>query len=103
MIAIGYILGILWGLYFKTSIVLFFGLCAVIGTILKYTKIHRYRQYFKVVMNKKVLIIIAFFAVLSNTITIVQNNSYENKYKGIGKVEMSRHHYQQSKRKGVLL
>lgn len=89
---IGYIIGILWGLYFQFSMVLFYILLlATYYIIKKFFKNHRkhkfnllslrrYRRYFKLIINKKTIIILIIFSLLSNGIVTYQNKQYENAY-----------------------
>ncbi len=76
---IGYIIGILWGLYFKISVVLLFIVLWSMYFILKKNK------YIKIFMKSKILILVTACAIISNIIVINLNNNYENKYKNIDK------------------
>lgn len=78
---IGYIIGILWGLYFKISVVLLFAILWSIYLLL------RNNRYIKVFVNYKVMIIITIFAITSNIIVNNLNNNYENRYKNIDKCQ----------------
>ena len=89
---IGYILGILMGLYCKISIVLFYILIFLIYLIIgnkskkdkfKLFSFRRYFRYVKIVFNKKVIKIIIIFSIVSNTIVLFQNYKYENLYKDL--------------------
>lgn len=89
---IGYILGILVGLYCKISIVLFYISLYFIYLIFankndkkefKLFSFKRYFRYTKVLFNKKVIKIIVIFGIISNTIVLFQNYRYENLYKSI--------------------
>ena len=87
---IGYIIGIIIGLYFKTSIVLFyiFSLAIVVTyrLIKKRTKrdkrkfkifsISRYVRYIKLFFNSKNLILIILFSIISNSIVLIKNQKY---------------------------
>ena len=89
---IGYILGILWGLYIEFSIVLFYIPIIVIYFIFKILKkpkrnnklklfsINRYFRYVKVFFNSKVIIFICIISIFSNFIVIFQKNRYSNLY-----------------------
>ena len=89
---IGYIIGILWGLYFRFSIVLCYILMLAIYYIskklFKFHKKHkfkllsfsRYSRYLKLIINSKVIFILIIFSVISNTILLFQNNKYDNLY-----------------------
>lgn len=89
-IAIGYIIGIIMGLYLKKSIVLLYFLCFIIYLIFKKPptktfKLISYRRYFRYVklfLTKKVILIILVSSIISNSITLYKNaqyNSFENK------------------------
>jgi len=92
IIAIGYIIGILWGLYFKTSIVLCYILIIAIYLIIKKLYIvkrsnqfkllsfYRYSRYLKVIMNKKSIFILLIISIISNTMVLYQNQYYEKAY-----------------------
>lgn len=88
---IGYILGILMGLYCKISIVPFYIFAFLIYLVIgnkgnknfKLFSFKRYFRYVKIVFNKNVIKIIIIFSVISNTIVLFQNNRYENLYKNL--------------------
>lgn len=88
---IGYIIGIIVGLYFKISIVLFY--IPIIATYLIYKfckkqnvkkfkllSIKRYLRYIKIYFNSKVIILLIISSIISNTIVIFQNKNYEKMY-----------------------
>lgn len=95
---IGYIIGIIVGLYLKTSIVRFY--IPIIATYLiikkliknkpkkvsklKLLSLKRYIRYLKIFINSKVILCIIFFSIISNSIVIFQNSKYDNLYKNIG-------------------
>ncbi len=97
---IGYIIGILWGLYFKFSIVLFN--IIIIATYFIFLKcfknrqknkfkllsIRRYSRYLKLYINKKVIFIIMIFSVLGNGIVNYQQQKYENTYQDRENLEL---------------
>ena len=85
---IGYIIGIIVGLYFKISIVPFYIPIIAIYFIhkfcnkqkpkkLKLLSIKRYLRYIKIYLNSKVIILVIASSIISNTIVIVQNKNYE--------------------------
>ena len=89
---IGYIIGIIMGLYFNISIVFFYFPIVCIYFInknfrkkqvkkLNLYNIRRYFRFFKLFFSSKVLLIIFIFSVISNTITIYQNNKFNIIYK----------------------
>jgi len=90
IVVIGYIIGIIWGLYLKISIVPFFILMIVIYIItrLPYSKkkfkifsIKRYFRYIKLFFKIDIIITIIFSSFISNTIIKYQENKYENSFK----------------------
>lgn len=90
---IGYIIGILWGLYFDFSIVLLYIFIIAIYFIIKRYKnrkkdlkfnilsVSRYSRYFKIFFNQKTICLIIFISIISNFIVYFQNNYYDNLYK----------------------
>lgn len=97
---IGYIIGILWGLYFKFSIVLCYILILATYYILKkYLKIYkkhkfklisfsRYSRYFNLIINSKVIFILIISSIISNGIVILQNKKYDNSYQDGENIEI---------------
>ncbi len=89
---IGYIIGILWGLYFSISIVFCYILCFAIYYIIKRNqKIHqtrkfrlisfrRYSRYIKLILPKKAIFILIVSSIIANGIVIFQNKKYDNAY-----------------------
>ena len=88
---IGYIIGIIVGLYFKISIVPFYILLIVIYFIYKnfnkqrvkkfqLLSIKRYSRYIKLYLNSKVIILLIISSVVSNIIVNFQNKNYEKIY-----------------------
>ena len=89
VIAIGYIIGIIWGIYLKISILPFYFLLISIYIIinLKYKKkkfkilsIKRYFRYIKLVFKLNIIITIIISSFISNLIIKMQENKYENMY-----------------------
>lgn len=89
---IGYIIGIIMGLYCKISIVLFYVVIYLIYLILgnkkkigkfKLFSFRRYFRYLKIIFNNKVIKIIIIFSIISNTIVLFQNYKYDNLYKNL--------------------
>lgn len=89
IIVIGYIIGIIWGLYFKTSIVPFYILLLAIYIIInlpykknkfKLFSIKRYFRYIKLIFKINVILTIIISSFISNMIIKYQNNKYENLY-----------------------
>ncbi len=97
--AIGYIIGIIMGLYYKTSIVPIYILITAIYITLK--KIHkkevkklkifnlyRYFRYIKLIFNQEVIIIISISSIISNSIILIQNQKYETLYKNVQEITL---------------
>lgn len=98
---IGYMIGILWGLYFNFSIVLYYILILAIYYIVnKFLKFHkkrefkllsfsRYSRYLKLVVNSKVIFILMISSILSNGIVLFQNNQYDNLYQDSENIQIT--------------
>lgn len=80
---IGYIIGIIWGLYFKISIALIIPIMLLI-----ILKIYNKNAYLKVILNKKTVITIIIFSLISNCIINNLNRKYDYLYKNINEVEL---------------
>ena len=93
VIVIGYILGILMGLYFKYSIVLLYFLITIIYYLCKRHKsinnqkrkfklisFKRYFRYVKLLFSQKVILLIIISSVISNTMVIIKNTNFEELY-----------------------
>ena len=106
VMVIGYIIGIIWGLYFDFSIVLLYILIAILfyrknqrnsimsflinllkncfkskkNTSFPLFSIHRYVRYIKLIFTKQVIFLIAISSMVSNTILLFQEKRYENLY-----------------------
>ncbi len=96
---IGYIIGIIEGLYLQISIVPIYILIVAIYLIIKkYYKrkkkkfkifsIQRYSRYLKIVFNQKVIIIILISSIISNSIILIKNQKYKTLYKNIQEVKL---------------
>lgn len=95
---IGYIIGIIIGLYFNFSIVFFYLLAIPIAVFIKSIKIQkkkfsfysisRYLRYFKLVLDRKVIITIIIFSCLSNFIIREKNKKYNDFYNTSESVEI---------------
>ena len=97
---IGYMIGILWGLYFDFSIALLYIFMAVIIWIFKsfnvkrnsklnIFSIKRYFKYFKLFFNQKSIYMIILFSIISNFLITFQNNLYENLYKDGEEIQLT--------------
>ena len=80
IIAIGYIIGILGGLYLEKSMVLFLSCIAIIIFIIKRKKswkIGRYKRYIKLYINNKAIIILIITAIISSIIIYQKEKEYK--------------------------
>lgn len=90
---IGYIIGILWGLYLKINICLFYFLIIVSYLIYKKViyqshsknkfklfSVKRYFRYVKLIIKPKVITIFMIFSIISNLIINFQENKYKQIY-----------------------
>lgn len=98
IVVIGYIIGIIWGLYLQISIVSFYFLLVIFYIIIKlpYSKkrfrifsIKRYFRYIKLIIKINVILTIIISSLISNIIVKFYNNKYENLYKGIENIEIT--------------
>lgn len=87
IILLGYITGIIIGLYCKISIALF--VIALLYIILrtKVQKDKKIKRYCKIFCIKKAIIIFLISALISGTMTLKQNYAYENKFSNIREEE----------------
>ena len=82
IVLVGYVIGIIGGLYLKFSIVPFILLCFIIFNRIK-KKHCKWIQYIKIFISKKVCLILISSCIISNTIILFQNHQYENLYQNI--------------------
>lgn len=86
---IGYVTGIIWGLYFKKSIAFFLLFCIGIYFaikrvgILENKNIKKKIRYLKIWISKKTIILFIIAMIISNIITLYQIKQYDAKYEGI--------------------
>ena len=84
-ITIGYIIGIILGLYCKISIAFLYLLFFIIYLLVKKPHIKkfklislkRYFRYIKLLITKRVLFLIISFSIISNTVTLYQNYKFQ--------------------------
>ena len=97
IILIGYIIGIIWGLYFKISIVLLYVSLIFIYCIIKKKfkkskfklfSIKRYLRYIKIWIKFSLILIIIISSFISNTIIKYQENKYNNLFKGVENIQV---------------
>lgn len=90
IVVIGYIIGIIWGLYLKTSIVPFYIMMIVIYMIIKlpYSKkklkifsIKRYFRYIKLIFKFNIILTIIISSFISNIIIKYHEVQYESLFK----------------------
>ena len=98
IVVIGYIIGIIWGLYLKTCIVPFYIVLILIYIIinLPYSKqkfkifsIKRYFRYIKLVFKIKIILIIIISSFISNLSIKYQENKYNNMFKDKQQLEIT--------------
>ena len=98
IIVIGYIIGIIWGLYLQRSIVPFYFILLMIYIIIKlpyYKKkfkifsIKRYFRYIKIIFQLNIILTIIISSLISNIIIKYKNSKYDNLYKGIENLEVT--------------
>lgn len=107
IVAIGYLIGIIMGLYLKISIVFLYALLLPIVLIIKFIKafirkkkakesfkfnmfyIPRYFRYLKLILNFKVLILIVIVSIISNSIILVKEKRYDTLYEKLDKIEIT--------------
>lgn len=89
IIAIGYIIGILGGLYLQKSIVLFFVIAIILSKKQnkKIWKIQRYKRYIKLYINRKAAIVLTLTAIISCSLIQYQENEYQKIQKELSKTE----------------
>lgn len=87
---IGFIIGILMGLYFEFSIVFFYifmiAIYFIVKKVLKSKRkfklisFRRYFRYFKLYITKKVIILFIISSIISNAMVLWQNQKYQSLY-----------------------
>ena len=89
---IGYIIGILWGLYIRSSIAFCYILILLIYFFMQkfffvtqkhsfnIISIHRYSRYLKLIVDSKVIFILIIFSIIAEGVVYQQNKIYENTY-----------------------
>ena len=92
-ITLGYIIGIIWGLYFKINIVLFYAIMYIFWVLVKLIKkpqrqfkfisIQKILRYIKLILNFKSIIIIILISTISNFIITNLNKKYEYLYSNL--------------------
>ena len=92
IITIGYIIGIIWELYFKMSIALFYIVFLIILYVvykiiilLNYKELYR---YVRILIKLNFVILMIISSLISNIIVKVLNNKYDNLYKGLENVNV---------------
>ena len=95
----GYIIGIIWGLYFEKNIVSFYIIILIVLMLLKKNKkeknefkfisIQKIFRYIKLIFNFKSIIVIILFSSISNLVVINLNKKYENLYLGLEEVNIT--------------
>ena len=93
VIAVGYIIGIVWGLYCSCSIALLYAVIYLIFLLSKHTiksknqfklfSIKRYSRYLKLILKTNIILTIISSSFISNSIVLYQNNKYNKLYSNI--------------------
>lgn len=98
VVVIGYIIGILWGLYLKISIVPFYIFLISIYIIIQlpYSKkkfrifsIKRYFRYLKLIFRINIILIIIISSLTSNLVINYQENKYDSLYKDGQEIQLT--------------
>lgn len=84
-IVLGYIIGILWGLYLDISIVPMYLIGFLIFKIISFTRIFK---FIKVFITPVTIVLIIISSLLSNSILIKENDKYNNLYSNLEKIEI---------------
>ena len=98
VVAVGYILGIVWGLYCSCSIAFLYAIiipiCIFIKLISKSQKefkmfsLKRYFRYIKLFLKPKVIVFIIISSLISNSIVIYQNKKFNSLYSNLKDVNL---------------
>lgn len=80
IITIGYITGIIWGLCFKTNIILLYLFLSILYIIANLVKLKRIK-HLKKILKSNIIILIVISSVISNMIVQKLNFKYNNLYK----------------------
>ena len=89
--AIGFLIGIIYGLYFKKSIAFIIVILLIICyLVLEYMdkflylpKLNNIKRYLKIIIRKDIIILFCISVVISNTYLIYLRNKYENFYENV--------------------
>lgn len=87
IITIGYIIGILWGLYLKISIVFLYLILFTIYILSRISK-KAFFHYLKILIKFNILIIIIISSLISSIIIKKMNYKFENLYKDVKELEL---------------
>lgn len=97
VVVIGYLIGIIWGLYFRSIVPFLLLIITIYFFVNKYFKsvhkfklisIKRYSRYLKLIMHKKFIILIILSSLISNTIVLIKENKYNQFYTTFDKVDI---------------
>ena len=80
----GYLIGIIWGLYFEKSIA-FVLLVIILLYILIIKKLSKFKliRYLKILLNKKYILLVVMATLISNSYILYINSKYNNFYENI--------------------
>ena len=98
VVVVGYIIGIVWGLYCNCSIALLYAVLSIFYILhkiiqkshkkLKLFSFKRYLRYIKIYFKFSTICTIIFFSLISNIIIQNQNNKYNNLYSNIESIDL---------------
>ena len=88
IITLGYIIGIIYGLYFEKSIAFYSISIVFLFLILLAKKYKNCNRYIKIFASKKIIITIFVSAFISCIITNILEYNYENKYKNVLEIKV---------------
>lgn len=97
IVVIGYIIGIIWGIYLKISIIPFYFFLIIIYIIIKLPyspkkfrifSIKRYFRYIKLILKFNLILTIIIASFISNTIIKYQERKYDNLFKDGQQLEL---------------
>lgn len=87
IITIGYIIGILWGLYFKISIAFLYLIFFILYFLSKNFR-NTFCRYLKLIIKFKIIILLVVSSIISCTITEKMNNNFESLYKNVKEINL---------------
>lgn len=83
VVTLGYLIGIIIGLYCKISIAFFMMIFIILYFAIENKAKRNIKRYCNIFNMSKILIIFSISALIANTMVLIKNNLYETKYQGI--------------------